>query len=125
MGSRGEAFLKYLPLKTREKSVLGLSINLQNCFPSIAVLKSVRSLNPKPPSSLGLQSLSHDFQCIPLLLPPGLHQNCATTLTNFFITVFGIRKHDITLFGRAVRTYFIITSSFGEKLKSPSICSAI
>ena len=44
IGSRGEAFLKYRPLKTLEKKVLGFSISRHNCFPSIAVLKSVEIL---------------------------------------------------------------------------------
>ncbi|KAF8083523.1 hypothetical protein N665_0768s0010 [Sinapis alba] len=96
IGSRGDAFLKYRPLNTRENKVFGFSISLQNCLPSIAVLKSVRSLKPKLPSSLGIHNLVHDFQCSPLVLPPGLHQNLATSLVSFFVTVFGIRKHDIT-----------------------------
>lgn len=91
--------------------MFGYSINLQSCFPSIAVLKSVRSLNLKPPSSLGQHSLSHDFQCVPLVLPPELHQDCVNVLISFFITVFGIRKHDITLFGKALLHYCFRTSA--------------
>ena len=83
IGSRGDAFLKYQPLKTRENKVFGFSINRYNCFPSMAVLKPVRSLNPKPPSSLLRNNLSHGFQCISFVFPPGLHQNCATALVNF------------------------------------------
>ena len=62
IGSKGDAFLKYRPLKTRENKVLGFSIKHQNCFPNIAVLKSVRSLNPSPPSYLLWHSSSYDFQ---------------------------------------------------------------
>ena len=61
IGSKGEAFLKYRPLNTRENRVFGLSIRRHNCLSSIAVLKSVMSLNPKPPSSLATHTLSHDF----------------------------------------------------------------
>ena len=61
MGSRGDAFLKYIPLNTQENNVFGLSINLQNCFPNIAVLKSARSLNLKPLLSLGLLSRTLKF----------------------------------------------------------------
>ena len=66
IGSKGDAFLKYRPLKTRENKVFGFSVRHHSCLPSIIVLKSVRSLKPKPPSSLSRHNLSHDFQCIPL-----------------------------------------------------------
>ena len=52
IGSRGDVFLKYRPLNTRENSVLGFSIRRHSCFPSITVLKFMSSLNPNPPSSL-------------------------------------------------------------------------
>lgn len=76
----------------------------------------MRSLNPKPPSSFGLQILSRDFQCIPFVLPPGLHQNCATA-------VLGMRKQDITWSGRAVTTDFYnhFFSSLGKEIESPYI----
>ena len=91
IGSKDEAFLKYRPLKTRENKVSGFSIRRYNCLPSIAVLKSVISLNPRPPSSLSTHTLSHDFQCMPLVLPPGLHQNCDTALVSFFTVALGNR----------------------------------
>ncbi|KAF8080809.1 hypothetical protein N665_0921s0003, partial [Sinapis alba] len=121
IGSRGYPFLNYLPLNTRGNTVFVFSTNLQNCFPSIAILKYVRSLKPKPPSSLRLHSLSHNVQCIPLKFPHELHQNCATTLISFFITVFGIRKQDITCFGKVVTTYLIITS-FTPLVKNLKVC---
>ncbi|WZZ78447.1 hypothetical protein YC2023_099019 [Brassica napus] len=89
IGSKVEAYLKCRPLKTRENKVFGLSIRRHNCLPSITVLKSVMSLNPKPPSSLATHTLSHDFQCMPLILLPGLHQNCDTALVNFFTVALG------------------------------------
>ena len=92
IGSRGDTFLKYRPLNTREKNVFGLSINLQSCFPSMTVVKSVRSLKLKHPSSFRLNNLSHDFQCIPLTLPPRLHQKCATALVSFFHYCFWYTK---------------------------------
>ena len=91
IGSRGEAFLKYRPLKTRENKVFGFSINRQNCLLSIAVLKSVMSLKPSPPSSLLTHTFSQDFQCIPLVLPPRLHQNWATAPVSFFTVALGNR----------------------------------
>ncbi|KAF8089389.1 hypothetical protein N665_0507s0009, partial [Sinapis alba] len=91
IGSRGEAFLKYLPLNTLENKVLGFSIRRHNCFPNIVVLKSLMSLNPKPPASLSAHTLSHDFQYKPFVLPPELHQNFATALVNFFTVAFGKR----------------------------------
>ena len=91
IGSKGEAFLQYRLLKTRANNVFGFSIRSHNCLPSITVLKSVMSLNTKPPSSLFTHTLSHDFQCMPLVLPLGLHQNCATTVVSFFAVALGKR----------------------------------
>ena len=62
IGSRGDAFLKYHPLKTRENKVFGFKISRHNYLPSISVLKSVRSLKSNPPLSLFKHNLSYDFQ---------------------------------------------------------------
>ena len=52
IGSKGDAFLKYRPLKTNENKVCDISIRRHNWLPNITVLKSVMFLNPKPISSL-------------------------------------------------------------------------
>ena len=88
IASRGDAFLKYRPLKTRENKKCGFSVKCQNFFPNIPVLKYVISLQLKPPSFLGRHSLSHDFQCISLEFPPHPNQNCATGQVNFFCYSF-------------------------------------
>lgn len=84
IGSRGDAFLKYCLLKNRENIVFGFSINRQNCFPSIVVLKILKFFNPIPTSSLLWHNLSHDFQCILLYLSLKYTKIGATALVSFF-----------------------------------------
>ena len=91
IGSKDDSFMKYRSLKTRENKEFSFLIDRHNYFPIMAILKSERSLNHKPPSSLLRHSLSHDFQCISFVFPPELHQNCVTALVNFFVIVFGER----------------------------------
>lgn len=92
----GLVLRKYLPFRTLAKREEGYWISLHSCFASRARLKFLRSLNPKPPFSMGIQIFFHAIQCNPRLFCFVLHQNLAIALVSFLIVSYGKRKHNIT-----------------------------
>ena len=62
VAERKSQFGKYFPFSTWAHSESGLMINLQPCFPSIALLKRAKSRKPIPPSLFDLVSFSQRIQ---------------------------------------------------------------
>lgn len=61
--------LKYRVLRVLATRELGFSIILQTCLANRALLKWVKSRNPKPPSFFGILRYFQDFQWILCSLP--------------------------------------------------------
>ena len=131
MDSRGDAFLKYLPLNTRENNVFGLFINLQNClfinlqncFQSIAVLKSVKSLNPRPSLLISKKILisakpymSFCYICLAHVL---LRSNCWVLFPTILVILI---QTLVSLQGETTITKLIVSYAFLLLLASSCGC---
>ena len=84
--------------------------SLHTCLASIASLNLQRSLNPMPPSTLGLHKVSYFFQCIFLWSPLSPHQNSRITTSMSLQRPTGKRKQFIANVGIACTTTLRRTS---------------